>query len=369
MPFENVPQKSNVAAWVKPNIIVEVEFTEWTQEGILRHPSFKGLRKDKPAKEIKRETKKVVKGESKVALKKVAKNEKASKESSQEGYGLTHPEKIMFPDSKISKLQIAQFYDSIGKWILPYIINRPLSLLRCPDGQGAQCFFQKHLNKNDQSSSTLFEDKPSNKDESFIYIKDIKGLLKLVQWGVLEIHPWGATADKPLKPDIIIFDLDPAPDVPWKKVIEAALRVKQELEELGLKSFVKTTGGKGLHVTIPIERRYSWDQVNHFSKVFVDYMVSKYPKDYIGTMSKAKRVGKIFIDYLRNHQGATAVAPYSTRARENAPIATPLAWEELTTKMKPTQFTLKTLPKRLASLKKDPWHDFFKIKQKLPTIT
>ncbi len=361
MPFETVPQTSNVVSWVKPNIIVEVEFTEWTQEGILRHPSFKGLRKDKSAKEIKRETKKAID-------KKDSKKEKPLKKSVDGDFGLTHPEKIMFPESKISKLQIAEYYHSIGKWILPYVINRPLALLRCPDGKDAQCFFQKHLNKNDHSNSTLFEGKPSNKNESFIYIKDMKGLLKLVQMGVLEIHPWGSSADKPEKPDLFIFDLDPAPNVPWKKVIEAAFRVKEELEELGLQSFVKTTGGKGLHITIPIQRRYSWEQVNHFSKIFVEYMVSKYPKDYIGTMSKAKRVGKIFIDYLRNHQGATAVAPYSTRSRENATIATPLAWEELTPKIKSTQFTLKTLPKRLAKLKKDPWQDFFKIKQKLPVI-
>ncbi len=349
MPFESVPLISNVAAWVKPSVVIEVEFTEWTEDGILRHPSFKGIRQDKPVKEIKRETKK-------------------SSSKKEPHFKLTHPDKILFPESKITKLDMAKFYNSISKWILPYIINRPLSLVRCPDGREGQCFFQKHLNTNDHSDDALFEAKPNNKNETFIYIKNIEGLLKLVQMNVLEIHPWGAKADKPEKPDFMIFDLDPAPDVPWKKVIEAAFRVKEELEKIGLTSFVKTTGGKGLHVTIPFQRLYTWEQVNHFSKLFAEFMASKYPKDYISVMSKQKRGGKIFIDYLRNHQGATAIAPYSIRARENAPIATLLYWEELSPKITSTQFTLKTLPKRLAALEGDPWEGFFEIKQKLPLL-
>jgi bifunctional non-homologous end joining protein LigD len=369
MPFESVPLTSNVASWVKPNIVIEVEFTEWTQEGILRHPSFKGIRQDKPADKIKREDKKKVKENTSSAVSKkelINKKEKQKKQESQEKFELTHPEKVMFPEAKITKLEMAKFYHAISQWVLPYIINRPLSLVRCPDGREGKCFFQKHLNTHENTDAVLFEAKPNNKDEKFMYIKNIKGLLKLVQMGVLEIHPWGARVDKPEKPDFIIFDLDPAPDVPWKKVIEAAFRVKEELEKIGLKSFVKTTGGKGLHVTLPFQRRYSWEQVNHFSKIFAEFMAGKYPKEYISVMSKRKRGGKIFIDYLRNHQGATAIAPYSIRARENAPIATPLHWDELTIKIKSTQFTLKTLPKRLTQLENDPWEDFFKIKQKLP---
>lgn len=351
MPFERVPDANNVAIWVKPSIVIEVEFTEWTEEGVLRHPAFKGIRQDKPPIEIKRETKQNL--------------TTTRKNTHNDNFELTHPEKIVFPENDIKKIDIARLYLAMNQWILPYIINRPLSLVRCPSGIQAQCFFQKHINIKDDHKS-IFEKSYPNKDEPFIYIKNVNGLLKLIQMNVLEIHVWGARADKPEKPDWIVFDLDPAPDVQWKKVIEAAFRVKEELEKIGLTSFVKTTGGKGLHVTIPFERRYSWEQVNAFSKLFAEFMASKYPKEYISIMSKQKRVGKIFIDYLRNHESATAIAPYSLRAREGAPIATPLHWDELTTKIKSNHFTLKNLLKRLASLENDPWQGFFEVKQKLP---
>lgn len=356
MPFKNKPKERNIASWVKPKIVIEVEFTEWTNEGMLRHPSFKGIRMDKASKQVKCEIKK--------------NSESPKVKSSSANINLTHPDKIMYPKSKITKLELSEFYQKFSKWILPHLINRPLSLLRCPEGILKECFFQKHLNKNDNKQLELFEStvKKKNNTEKFFYIKNVKGLLKLVQMGVLEIHPWGSKADKPDKPDRIIFDLDPDINIKWSKIVDCALRIKKELEELGLKSFVKTTGGKGLHIVIPIQRRYNWDTVLNFSKVFVQYLVKKYPKEYIDTMSKAKRSGKIYIDYLRNHMGATAIGAYSTRARENAPIATPISWNELSAKMKSDYFTLRNLPDRLLKLKDDPWSDFFKLKQKLPSL-
>lgn len=324
-----VPPSVTVHQWVKPKIIVEVEFTEWTQEGVLRHPSFKGIRMDKPTTPL----------------------------------ALTHPEKVMYPENNITKLEIAQYYETIAPWMLPHIINRPLSLLRCPHGWNATCFFQKHLHNKADNIVSLNID-----NLEYFYIKDIKGLIELVQMGTLEIHPWGGKIDNIEKPDRMLFDLDPDITIPWEKVIAAAFLLKDELLQYGLQAFVKMTGGKGLHLVIPLQRRYSWETVLHFSKIFAQYMTQKYPHDYIDTMSKAKRHNKIFIDYLRNHRGATAIAPYSTRARENAPVALPLRWDALTSQVTPSQFTVKNLKTWLDAVHNDPWEGFFEIKQSLPSL-
>lgn len=351
--LSNIDQKYLVS-WVKPSIIVEVEFLEWTQDGILRHPSFKGIRTDKTATKVSKEIEQTVS------------NGVSNKKSSR--MKLTHPDKIIFPKQKITKLQLATFYQHIEKWILPYIINRPLTLLRCPQGADKPCFFQKHIEEADLEAKSIYTiDIPHTKSSSkYFFIKNIDGLLKLVQMSALEIHPWGSRVDKLENPDMIIFDLDPAAEVPWKRVIKAAFTIKEELESIGLRSFLKLSGGKGLHIVIPIIRRYTWEDILHFSKVFVKYLTSKYPDTFIDVMAKSKRVHKIFVDYFRNHRGATAIAPYSTRITENASIATPIGWDELTVKMKPNYFTINNLAERLDNLKADPWQDFFAIKQKCP---
>ncbi len=346
-PFVQPPIENNLLTWLRPKIVIEVEFLEWTSDGMLRHPSFKGIREDKaPSKAFKEE---------KEAL----------------PFPLSHPDKVLYPKTNRTKLDIATYYDNIAEWILPYIINRPLTVLRCPKGVGDKCFYQRHSNPSNKAA-----DKKGGAHvieqtgiEKYLYIKNKKGLLNLVQMDVLEMHPWGARVDKIERPDWVIFDLDPGEEVAWKNVIKAAFRVKEELEKLDLTSFVKTTGGKGLHIVIPLQRRYSWEDVFHFSKVFAQFFVAKYPTEYIDVMTKSKRKNKIFIDYLRNHRGATAIAPYSTRANAmEATIATPLSWAELTPKIKSDYYTLENLPKRLNSLKKDPWEDFFEIKQKLPRV-
>jgi bifunctional non-homologous end joining protein LigD len=190
--------------------------------------------------------------------------------------------------------------------------------------------------------------------------------MSLVQMGSLELHPWGSKINKVEHPDMITLDLDPAPDVPWKKVVLAAKNIRNYLKQYKLKSYVKTTGGKGLHVVIPIKPLYSWDAAKEFSHSLVNVLVEEHPTEYIAQMSKAKRKGKIFIDYLRNQRGATSVSAFSTRARPNAPVSVPLHWDELTNRREDTAFNIKTLPKRLKNLKKDPWKDFFTVKQKLP---
>lgn len=342
MPFKVHPPKYKKITWVKPVLVAEVEFTEFTQDNIVRHPSFKGIRQDKKANEICIETP--------AALRKLS-------------VTITNPDKIIYPEDKISKAELVDYYDSVKALMLPYVRNRPLTLLRCPQTY-TQCFYQKHFDKLPPAFKKIVV-REKLKIEHYAYITDETGLLTLPQLGVLETHSWGASVDDVNHPDLLIFDLDPGPAVKWKTVVEAALLIKKELARLKLTSFVKTTGGKGLHVVIPIAPEYNWDEVRNFADVFANYLATNHPDKYIAKMTKAKRVGKIYIDYLRNLKGATAIAPYSTRARLHAPLAIPVAWNELSDDYRDTFFTVKTISKRLLNLKRDPWRDFFKLKQSL----
>ena len=342
-PFIEIPTMNDLLSWVKPTLIAEIEFKEWTSEGILRHASFKGLREDKEPIQVT--------------------------EEQTISFQLTHPEKILYPKDRITKHDISQYYLSIKDWILPYITNRPLSIFRCPGGIESACFYQKHLPEDSKANAIhTIQIKGKAKEENYLYIKDIDGLMQLVQMGTLEIHPWGASVANIERADYVTFDLDPADDVDYKTVVKAAFQIKEELENLGLVTFLKTTGGKGLHIAIPIQPRYTWDEVTHFAKTFSKYLMLKYPDHYIDTMSKMKRKGKIFVDYLRNHRGATAVAAFSTRARKGAPVSMPLAWEDLSPKMRSDHFTILNSLKHLKKLSVDPWKDFFSMKQKLPQI-
>jgi len=275
---------------------------------------------------------------------------------------LTNPDKILYLEDKFTKQDLESYYKKIHKWILPYIKNRPLTLLRCPSGY-KECFYQKHMAESFPEELYGVSIKEKNSMGEYIYLKNKKGFLALSQLGVLELHPWRSTIKNLEYPDMIIFDLDPSPEIKWIKVVEAAKLIKKYLVRFKLTCFVKTTGGKGLHVVIPIKPKYNWDEIKHFAQTFVEFIVENHPDDYVGTISKRKRKGKIFIDYLRNQRGSTAIAPYSTRARKHAPVSTPLSWNELTNNFKDTAFTIKTLPLRLEKLKKDPWRYFFKIKQ------
>jgi bifunctional non-homologous end joining protein LigD len=361
-PFEKVPKGLKTVTWVKPILVAEIEFTEWTSENSLRHPSFKGMRLDKPASHITKETTTPI--ETIIKPKKITKSKKIPHKALKLASLISNPTKIMYEEDNITKSEIATYYESIQSWILPYIINRPLSLLRCPDGY-KKCFYQKHLTDSKAKDLYSVKIKENKTTEDCIYIKDAEGLISLVQMGVLEIHPWGSTVENLEHPDIIIFDLDPSPEIVWKDVVKAALEVKQHLEDFQLKSYVKTTGGKGLHVVVPILPEYSWDNIKNFTQVFADFMVQTYPNKYVAKMSKELRKGKIFIDYLRNQRGATAVAPYSTRARIHAPVSTPIAWEELTKNLDDTSYNIYSVAKKIVKNKKNPWQDFFKIKQSL----
>lgn len=363
MPFHQQPPGSRKdVIWLKPLLVAEVEFSEWTNDDYVRNPSFKGLRNDKSPQQIVREKEVPIENiENKQDL--FLKEEKSQKLNS--NYRLTNPHKILYPEDHITKKEFALYYKNIHAWILPYIVNRPLSLYRCPDGYQKECFFQKHI--NDSTPSALYAITIQEKDskEECIYIKDDTGLMALAQMGALEIHPWGSRIEDAEYPDVIVFDLDPGPDVPWKKVVEAAFDVKELLTGFKLQSFVKTTGGKGLHVVVPIKPQYTWQEIKLFTRLVAHYIVQQNPQQYVCQMTKSKRTGKVFVDYLRNQRGATAIAPYSTRARAHAPVAVPLAWDELTDSYQDTSYTIRTIMQRLNHLSKDPWRNFFKIKQSL----
>ncbi len=236
-------------------------------------------------------------------------------------------------------------------------MNRPLALVRCPDGVGGQCFFQKHAWRG--KAKEILEAHDPSGDEPIIAIDGLHGLLGLVQGGVLEIHPWGSRLDDLERPDLINMDLDPGPGVPWTEVVTAASEVRERLGQAGLESFVKTSGGKGLHVVAPLVPKAQWDEVKPFTKLIADAMAADSPDRYVATISKSKRGGKILVDYLRNGRGSTAVAPYSTRARPGAAISMPLAWGELGAAIGPDYFTVQNAPSRLANLDADPWGDFW----------
>jgi bifunctional non-homologous end joining protein LigD len=366
--FENAPrtQGRQKATWVRPELVGEVEFTEWTEEGMLRHPSFQGLREDKPPREIGREEAHSTPENGK-PRKKAGRNSKrsASDGSLVAGIALSHPERIVYPEQGLTKLDLARYYEAIANWILPYVVNRPLTLVRCPQGRGHHCFYQRHVTESTPQPLRGVTIEEKDGPAECVVLDDLAGLVTLVQMGVLEIHPWGSRADDPERPDRLVFDLDPGEGVAWKAVIEGAKRVRDKLEELGLESFVRTTGGKGLHVVVPLVRRAGWDEAKAFAESVANALVQEEPDKYLATMSKARRRGKVFVDFFRNQRGATAVGSYSTRAREGAPVATPLAWNELTPKLSAAQFTVITVPGRLAKLKKDPWKDFPTVRQSL----
>lgn len=333
--------------WVKPALVAEIELRGWTSDGMLRHAAFKGLREDKDPREVVREKAQAVSG---------------SGRRQSPDLGLTHPDRVFWPDTGLTKQGLAEYYLEIADWILPHIVDRPLSLVRCPSGTEEACFFQKHA----WSGMGKAVRRRTIAGDEIIFIEDLDGLIALVQSGVLEIHPWGSTLRSIEKPDRITIDLDPADDVPWTALIDAALEVRDRLSHLGLESFVKTTGGKGLHVVVPLKPKAGWDEVKAFAEMLARDMARDNPGRYVATMAKQARKDRIFIDYLRNGRGATAVAPYSTRARPGAPVSTPLAWHELSPSIRPNHFTVANLPTRLAHLKNDPWAELPEIGQVLP---
>lgn len=283
-------------------------------------------------------------------------------------YPLTNPDRVLYPDSGITKLELAAYYQQATEWILPYLEDRPLSLVRCPEGQSKACFFQKHAAPGTPDALRRIEITEKDGPETYLIAEDLPGLLSLAQMGVLEIHVWGSRADRLEHPDWFIIDLDPSPEVPWQQVVESAFLLRDFFAQLDLQTFVKVTGGKGLHVVAPLSpRRATWDEVKSFTQQVAQAFSEQYPGRYLAKMSKAARRGKIFLDYLRNDRGATAIAPYSTRAKPGAPISVPLTWKELTADIRSDQWRIENIAERLKR-KKDPWDGLFEVKQQLPKL-
>lgn len=336
---------------VKPELVAEVEFRGWTADKSLRHASFRGLREDKPATEVVRE----------------AEPGAAAAPHSKPSVKLTHPDRLYWPESGVTKEGLADYYGDVWKRMAPFVVGRPLALVRCPGGVTDACFFQKHAWKGLSRSIRLARDPKDTSEEPILAIDDLDGLIGLVQAGVLEIHPWGSTLAALEQPDIIIMDLDPGENVPWPDVIAAAHEVRDRLDAQGVPSFVKTSGGKGLHVVSPLAPQADWGTVKAFTKRLADQMASDSPDRYVATITKSKRRGKVLIDYLRNGRGSTAVAPYSTRARPGAAVSMPLAWNELGAGIGPAYFNVGNTPTRLANLSRDPWSEFRKAAVPIPT--
>lgn len=342
-PFdENSPRGSSIH-WVQPDKACEVAFAEWTKDGILRTPVFQGLREDKPTKEIHVEKKKTLKN-------------------------ISSPEKVLFKEEGITKEDVLRYYHTVAKWMLPHVADRPLTLVRCPHGSEGKCFYQKHLTGNYPSSFHPIDIEEGNGEETYFTIDSEEGIEELVQMNAYEIHVWGSHRDDYKRPDLIVMDLDPGDGVPWKEVVDAAFELKVMLEDLNLKSFVKTTGGKGLHLHVPIAPLYDWDQVKSFTQSLALELVTRHPEKYVSKMTKKIRTNKIFIDYLRNGYGATAVVPYSLRAKPQTAVALPLDWNELRRLKGPQDFSLPKAIKKIKARKKDPWEGMHKLKQKISIL-
>lgn len=345
------------AKFVSPELVAEIEFRAWTADKRLRHASFRGLRDDKAAKDVIWEEQ---------AMSARVSNKGAVEEVDVK---LTHPDRVYWPGECVTKQGLADYYAEVWSRIEPFIVNRPLALLRCPTGIEGEHFFQKHVWKGLNKHIMEVRDPKDKKEEPYISIRDFNGLIGLVQAATLEIHPWGSTLKNWELPDTLTMDLDPGEGVAWERVIEAAEETRERLEKLGLTTFVKTSGGKGLHVVAPLKPKADWDALKSLTKAVADQMAADTPNRYVSTISKAKRKGKILIDYLRNQRGMTAVAPYSPRARPGAAVSMPLAWEEVTPAIGPAHFTILNTPTRLAALKTDPWQDFRSAETPLPKLT
>lgn len=405
-PLDDVPPAiARNARFVEPELVAEIEFRGWTRDGLVRQGAFKGLRGDKPASEVIRERpmatgkaaskartvskrrqrnagirskaspatttprrrKTSAKSPSKPAVKSAAKAVSVRLDDGAEeiaGVRVTHPDRVLFAAQNVTKRELIDHYLSIADFILPHVAYRPISLVRCPQGSGKECFFQKHASDGFPEQFRQVRIREKSGTAQYLYIEDERGLIAAVQIGVLELHLWACHIDDVEKPDRMIFDFDPDEGLDFAHVRAAAKEMRDRLEELGLQSFPMVTGGKGVHVVVPLTRGHSWDQHREFAEALARVMAEEAPDRFVATMSKAKRKGRIFVDYLRNQRGATAIAPFSTRARPGAYVAMPVSWAQLA-RMQNAHPVRVGEAKRFIG-KRDPWSDYFQVRQKLP---
>jgi bifunctional non-homologous end joining protein LigD len=342
--------------WVKPTLVIEVEYTERTRDGLLRHPSFLGIREDLEPEEIASSGAMLEEAAPVSATRPIRHAATGGVEVA--GIELTHPERIFYPEHGVTKLALARYYESIHEWVLPYLARRPLVLLRCPEGRQA-CFYQKHLGKSQARAVPRIAIEESGAVRDYIYVRSLADMVALVQHGALEFHPWGCQVNDIEHPDMMVFDLDPAPEVAWEEVLRTARELRVRLQAFGLTAFPRTTGGKGLHLVVPLRPEADWHTVKEFARALVELHARDEPRLLTTTMAMAKRHGRIFLDYLRNARGSTAIACYSPRARPGAPVAVPLRWDELSPAVHSGYYTVETVPRRLRALRVDPWEGFF----------
>jgi len=368
-PFAPPPESGAPLHWVEPLLVAQVAFAEWTSEDVLRQPSFLGLRDDVDPRSVVRETPDTpdplpsgdeTAPEDPAPAEQTPRRPSGSAPGAVAGVRITNPDKQLFPDSELTKADLARYYEAIAPLMLPEVAQRPLTLVRCPVGGGlGKCFYQRHPDRGLPAHVGKLKHVLRRHDEAdeWLYIKDAAGLVALAQMGVAEIHTWQSRVDEPRRPDRIVFDLDPGPDVSWEQIVHAAGVVRGECASLGFTPFVKSTGSKGLHIVLPIEPVWEFDRIRAFAKSIAERIGTQHPADLTPKMSKTLRPGRIFIDYVRNSETASAVAPYSTRYLEGPPVAVPLAWEELDGSDDLRQRFIPSLVLERASAGIDPWRD------------
>ncbi|QJD69645.1 DNA ligase D [Xanthomonas campestris pv. badrii] len=410
----HLPGRPRDVHWVRPELIAEIAFRGWARQGLLRQAAFKRLRPDKPVSDLggdrgspgtatRTTTRKQLFARkatsSQVTTSRASRSAAngpaqervthsrsrrsstsatvatsaagsvtsgAASGASEDGVTVTHPERVVFPALDISKGEVAAYYRAVAPLVLAEVARRPLSLLRCPDGVGGDCFFQKHQARQLGAHIKTVALEQKSGTEDYLYIDDAAGLLELVQMNTLELHPWGAGIDDPEHPDRLVFDLDPGEGVAWSEVVAAARDIRTKLRAAGLESAVRLSGGKGLHVVVPIVPEASWEQARDFCEAFAQALATQAPERYVATMSKAKREGVIFIDWLRNGRGNTSVCSWSLRARAAATVAVPLRWEELGKLSGPDAFPLDKAVQRAKRQRSDPWASVLALSQSLP---
>jgi bifunctional non-homologous end joining protein LigD len=400
-PFHRRPatERRRDVHWVEPKLVVEAQFRGWTGDGLVRQASFKGVRQDKPAREVVREAAmdrtsspsnsrrrskptKAAAHAAKTAVKRTAAKKKPARAAApargsvgpaprpakpwdDTDVRFTHPDRVYWVDAGVTKQDLADFYRDVWDWMAPQVVGRPLALVRCPEGTKGQCFFQKHASAglSEEHLRTVIDPK----GRQVIAVETIEGLLSLVQAGVLEVHVRGARIDDLPNCDRVVIDLDPGEGVGWSDIVAAAQDVRDRFAAIDLACFVKLSGGKGLHVVLPIAPT-DWDTTKTFVQAFAQAMAADAPDRYLAKMTKSARKGKIFVDYLRNSLEQTSVAAYSSRARAGAPVSMPVSWQELGRTTGGNQYTVLNTMQRLRGLKRDPWEDMVKVRQKLPTF-
>ena len=346
----NVPRgMSRGVRWVEPRMVAEVAFAEWTTDHLLRQATYLGLRDDKEATDVKQEVP----------------NDDETPTDAVQTVPISHGERVVFAGGGVTKRDLALYYDAVSSLMLPHVRSRPLSTLRCPDGAAATCFFQKHWSATNASRVKVMAVTEANgQPHEYAVATRAADLIRLVQMNVIEFHPWASRGPRLESPDRLILDLDPGPGISWDVLRESALHVRDMLQRIGLRSWVKLSGGKGVHITVPLER-LDWQQFSDFSRILASRLVADQPATFVDKAAKDARKKRIFIDWLRNARGATAVAPWSVRARDNSPVATPLLWHELGVVDGADVMTVPVLMDYLASGPDDPWADLLTVRQRV----